>query len=45
MMESMDGAVAERLNKLVEMAGTQRDGAQEERDAVKALIFRHYPSG
>lgn len=36
--ESMDGAVAERLNKLVEMAGTQRDRAQEERDAVKALI-------
>lgn len=36
--ESMDGAVTERLNKLVEMAGTQRDRAQEERDAVKALI-------
>lgn len=36
--ESMDGAVAERLNKLVEMAGTQRDRAQEERDAVKTLI-------
>lgn len=36
--ESMDGAVTERLNKLVEMAGTQRDRAQEERDTVKALI-------
>ena len=35
---ALDGAVAERLNKLVEMAGTQRDRAKEERDAVKALI-------
>ena len=37
--ESMDGAVAERLNKLVEMAGTQRDRARQSVD------FRHYPSG
>lgn len=36
--ESMDSAITKRLNQLVEMAGMQRDRAQEERDAIKALI-------
>ena len=36
--ESMDAAITKRLNQLVEMAGMQRDRAQRERDAIKALI-------
>lgn len=36
--ESMDAAITKRLNQLVEMAGMQRDRAQEECDATKALI-------
>lgn len=36
--ESMNSAVAERLNRIVQLWGDQRELAEEERDAVKSLI-------
>lgn len=36
--ESMDGAVAERLNRLVQIAGMNQDKAEGERDRIKSLI-------
>lgn len=36
--ESMDGAVAERLNRLMEIYGMNRERAEKERDTVKSLI-------
>ena len=36
--ESMDSAISERLNRIVEMTGLQKEKAEEERDTVKSLI-------
>ena len=36
--ESMDSAISERLNRIVEMTGLQKERAEEERDTVKSLI-------
>lgn len=36
--ESMDAAIAERLNRVVGNAEMQRDAAREERDRIKSLI-------
>lgn len=36
--ESMDAAIAERLNRMVEIYGMNRDRAERERDIIKALI-------
>lgn len=36
--ESMDSAISERLNRVVGIAGMQRDSAREERDSIKSLI-------
>lgn len=36
--ESMNAAITERLNRMVQIWGMQRDHAQEERDTVKSLI-------
>lgn len=36
--ESMDGAVAERLNRLVQISGMNQDKAEGERDRIKSLI-------
>lgn len=36
--ESMNSAITERLNRMVQIWSRQRDTAQEERDTVKALI-------
>lgn len=36
--ESLDGAILERLNQLVAMAGTQRNRALQERDNIMSLI-------
>lgn len=36
--ESLDSAIRERLNRVVQIAGMQRDEAEQERDTVKSLI-------
>ena len=36
--ESLDAAIRERLNRVVQIAGMQRDKAEKERDTVKSLI-------
>lgn len=36
--ESLDAAIRERLNRVVEIAGMRRDKAEKERDTVKSLI-------
>ncbi|MDO4322205.1 MAG: HAMP domain-containing sensor histidine kinase [Lachnospiraceae bacterium] len=36
--ESLDDAIRDRLNRVVQISGMQRDEAQKERDAVKSLI-------
>ncbi len=36
--ESMDSAISERLNRVVQIAEMQRNQAQEERDSIKSLI-------
>lgn len=36
--ESMDGAVTERLNRLVQISGMNQGKAEEERDIIKSLI-------
>lgn len=36
--ESMDSAIAERLNRVIGIAEMQRDAAREERDCIKSLI-------
>lgn len=36
--ESMDAAVAERLNRLVQISGMNQDRAERERDVIKSLI-------
>lgn len=36
--ESLDAAIRERLNRVVQIAGMRRDKAEKERDTVKSLI-------
>lgn len=36
--ESMESAISERLNRVLQIAGIQKIQAQEERDSVKALV-------
>ena len=36
--ESLDAAIRERLNRVVEIAGMRRDKAEKERDTIKSLI-------
>ena len=36
--ESLDSAIAERLNRIVEISRMQKEGAEQERDIIKSLL-------